>query len=109
MLTLPAGADFEIGHALLVDVGREQEFKRVIPQPDIVLEPNDGQTVIEDFKHGFLAFPFQPVSDDKQRLPLAFGPQIFQRALRGRGTGEFSCLVAGVGSEVGIVMAIALK
>jgi hypothetical protein len=41
------------------------------------------------------------MSYDKDRLALAFGPQIFQGALRGRGAGKFAGLVAGVGSKYG--------
>ena len=31
LLALPAGSDFEIRHPLLVDLGRQQQFERVVP------------------------------------------------------------------------------
>ena len=93
MLALLAGPDFEIGDALFVDLGREQQFEWIVTQPDVVLESNNGQAVVEDLESGFRALSLQAMSDDKHRLPLALSAQIFQGALRRGGAGELAGLV----------------
>jgi hypothetical protein len=98
LLALTARANLEEGIPLVVDLGREQEFQRVIPENGSIREPHQGEPVVKDLERGFLAFPVQKMSDDQDRLALAFGAKISQSVLRLRRTGE---LTAGAGSDRG--------
>lgn len=72
---LGTGADFKIGHALLIDFGREQEFERIVADDGAVRKFHQSNPVIENFKRGFLAFSLQDMAQDEDRLAFPFGAQ----------------------------------
>ena len=76
-----AGPDFKIGDPLVVDLGREQEFDRVVAQQSTVAELDKGDPVVEDFEGCFLPFAIQQMAKHHDRLAFALDAEIFQRML----------------------------
>jgi len=68
LLALSAGSNFEVGDALVVDVGGQEQFQRVIADCAAVREFDDSQTVVKDLEGSFLSFSGQEVPEDKHRL-----------------------------------------
>jgi len=81
LLALAARANLEESIPLVVDLGREQEFQRVIPENGSIHELYQGKPVVKYLERGFLAFPIQKMSDDQDRLPFAFGAKISKSVL----------------------------
>ena len=76
MFALSAWANFEVGGSLVVDMGRQEQFERVIPDRAAVGKFDDGQTVVKDFKVPFLPFSGQDMPEDEHRLPLTFRTEV---------------------------------
>jgi hypothetical protein len=56
LFALPAGANFEVGGSLIVDVGGQKQLQRVISDRAAVGEFDDGQAVVKDLERSFLPF-----------------------------------------------------
>ncbi|MBF8296681.1 MAG: four helix bundle protein [Bacteroidetes bacterium] len=56
LFALPAGANFEVGGSLIVDVGGQEQLQRVISDRAAVGEFDDGQAVVKDLEGSFLPF-----------------------------------------------------
>ena len=56
LFALPAGANFEVGGSLIVDVGGQKQLQRVISDRAAVGEFDDGQAVVKDLEGSFLPF-----------------------------------------------------
>ena len=76
MFALPAGADFEVGGSLVVDVGGQEQLQRVISNRAAVGEFDDGQAVVKDLKGSFLPFSGQYMSEDEHRLSLTLRTKV---------------------------------
>ena len=76
MFALPAGANFKVGDAFVVDFGRQEQFLRIISDCAAVGKFDNGQSIVKDFKASFLAFPCQDMPDDEHRLSLALGAEV---------------------------------
>ena len=76
MLALGTGTDFEICGPVRIDVGRKQQFLRIVSNRDAVGKFDHGKTVIEHFKGGFLPFAFDQVAHDEDGLTFALRPKI---------------------------------
>ena len=76
MFALPTRANFEVGDSLVVDVGGQEQFERVIPDRAAVREFDDGQAIVKDFKVPFLPFSGQDMPEDKYRLSLTLRAEI---------------------------------
>lgn len=96
MLALGTSADLEIGGPIRVNVRGKEQLIGVVTNRSPVGEFDDGKTVIEDFKCGFLPFSIKDVTHNKHRLSLPLDAQIAQGTLRGSRAGE---LAAGTGSD----------
>jgi hypothetical protein len=96
LLALAARANLEESIPLVVDLGREQEFQRVIPENGSIRELYQGKPVVKYLERGFLASPIQKMSDDQDRLAFAFGAKISKSVLCLSHTRE---LAAGAGSD----------
>lgn len=76
MFALPAWANFEVGGSLVINMGRQEQFERVIPNHAAVVEFDDGQSVIKDFEGTFLPFSGQDMSQNEYRLSLTFRAKV---------------------------------
>lgn len=76
MFALPAGTNFKVRDALIIDLGRQEQFPRVIADRAAVGEFDNGQSIVKDFEASFLAFPRQDMPDDEHRLSLALGAEV---------------------------------
>ena len=76
MFALPARANFEVGGSLVVDVGGQEQFERVISDRAAVGEFDDGQTVVKDLEGSFLSFSRQDMPEDQHRLPLTLRAEV---------------------------------
>jgi hypothetical protein len=76
-----AGPDFKVRNAALVDFSGEKELTRIIPSMALIIEPHNGQPIIEGFKGGFLTFASEHMSKDEDRLALTLDTEILQRSL----------------------------
>jgi hypothetical protein len=56
LLALPAGANFEVGGSLIVDVGGQEQLKGIISDRAAVWEFDDSQAIVKNLKVPFLAF-----------------------------------------------------
>ena len=88
MLALGAWTYFKKGGSIRVDIGRKEQFIRVVADCHTVGKLHDGKTVVKDFECRFLSFPLEHVAHHKHRLPFPFCPEITQRMLRGGCAGE---------------------
>lgn len=95
MLALEAGTDFEVGGSVWINVGRKEQFVRVISDRHAVCEFHDSQTIVKDFERGFLPFSLEDVAHHKHRLTFPLGAEIAQRVLSCGGARK---LAAGTGS-----------
>ncbi len=82
--------DFKVGNPLLIDIGREQEFQRIVPEDCTVGKFHHGQPVVKDLEGGFLPLPVQVVSHDEQGLAFPFGAEVAQATLGGGGAGKLA-------------------
>ena len=76
LLALPAGANFEIGGSLVVDVGWQEQFKRVISDGAAVGKFDDREAVVKGLEGSFLPFSGQYMPDNEHRLSLALGAEV---------------------------------
>ena len=76
LFALAAGANFEVGGSLVVDVGGQEQLQRVISDHDAVGKFNDGQAVVKDLKGSFLPFSGQYMPEDEHRLSLSFRAEV---------------------------------
>ena len=76
LLALPAGANLEIGDSLLIDLGWQAQFPRVISNYAAVGEFDDSQTVVKDLESSFLPFSRQDMPENKHGLPLALRTEV---------------------------------
>ena len=95
MLALEAGADLEVGGSVRINVGRKEQFVRVISDRHAVCEFYDSQTIVKDLERGFLPFSLQDVAHDEDGLAFSLGAEIAQRVLSCGNAGK---LAAGTGS-----------
>jgi hypothetical protein len=92
-------ADLEIRNTLIVDLGGQQEFERIIAEHGAVGKFDDCQPIVEHFKGRFLPLPLQDVTDDEHRLAPAFGPEVLESALSVPRTSKGFGLAARIGSD----------
>jgi hypothetical protein len=76
LFALEAGANFEVGGSLVVDVGGQEQLQRVISNRAAVGEFDDGQAVVKDLEGSFLPFSDQYMPEDEHRLPLTFRAEV---------------------------------
>jgi hypothetical protein len=76
LFALPAGANFEVGGSLVVDVGGQKQLQRVISNRAAVGEFDDGQTVVKDLEGSFLPFSGQYMPEDEHRLSLTLRTEV---------------------------------
>ena len=76
LATIPAGSDLKIGNSVLVNVGRQEEFKRIKAEDDAVGELDEGQAIVEHFKGCFLPLSFRDMSHHKYGLSFPFNAQV---------------------------------
>ena len=76
LFALPTGANFKVGGSLIVNMGRQKQFERVIPDHAAVGEFHDGQSVVEDLEDSFLSFSRQDMSENEYRLSLTFRAKV---------------------------------
>ena len=76
MFALPARANFEVGGSLVIDMGGQEQFERVISDRAAVGEFDDGQAIVKDFKVPFLPFSGQDMPEDEYRLSLTLRAEI---------------------------------
>jgi len=76
LLALPAGANFEVGSSLVVNVSGQEQFQWVISDRTTIGELDDGQAIVKDFKVSFLSFSGQDMPDDEHRLSLTFRSKV---------------------------------
>ena len=76
LFALSAGSNFEVGGSLVVDVGGQEQFERVIPDHTAVGEFDDGQTVVKGLEDTFLRFSGQYMPEDEHRLPLTLRAEV---------------------------------
>ncbi len=76
LLALPAGANFEVGGSLVVDVGGQEQFEWVISDRATVGEFDDCQAIVKDLKVPFLPFSSQDMSEDEHWLSLALRAEV---------------------------------
>ena len=76
LFALPAGANFEVGGSLVVDVGGQEQLQRVISDRAAVGEFDDGQAVVKDLEGSFLPFSGQYMSENEHRLSLALRAEV---------------------------------
>lgn len=81
------GTNFKIGHTPFIDFSGEQEFDRIIADDSSVAELDEGDSIVESFKNGFLSPPIEQVSEHKNRLAFSFDAEVFERVLRRRRAG----------------------
>jgi hypothetical protein len=76
LFALVAGANFEVGGSLVVDVGGQEQLQRVISDRAAVGEFDDSQAVVKDLEGSFLPFSGQYMPEDEHRLSLTFRAQV---------------------------------
>ena len=76
LFALPAGANFKVGGSLIVDVGGQEQFQRIISDQAAVGEFDDGQAVVKDLEGSFLPFSSQYMSENKYRLSLTLRAEV---------------------------------
>ena len=76
LFALSAWANFEVDGSLVVNVGGQEQFERVIPDRTAIGEFDDGQAIVKDFKVPFLPFSGQDMPEDKYRLSLTFRTEV---------------------------------
>jgi hypothetical protein len=76
LFALSAGANFEIGGSLVVDVGWQEQFKRVISDGAAVGKFDDREAVVKDLEGSFLPFSGQYMPENEHRLSLALGAEV---------------------------------
>ena len=76
LLALSTGTDLEIRGPVRIDVGRKQQFIRIVSNRDAVGKLDHGKTVVEDFEGGFLPFALDQVAHDENRLTFPLRPKI---------------------------------
>ena len=76
LFALPARANFEVGGSLVIDMGGQEQFERVISDRAAVGEFDDGQAIVKDFKVPFLPFSGQDMPEDEYRLSLTLRAEI---------------------------------
>ena len=76
LFALPAGANFEVGSSLIVDMGGQEQLQRVISDRAAVEEFDDGQTVVKDLEGSFLPFSGQYMSENEYRLSLTLRAEV---------------------------------
>ncbi len=76
MFALPAGANFEVGGSLVVDVGGQEELQWIISDCAAVGEFDDSQAIVKDFEVPFLPFPCQYMPEDEHRLPFTLCAEV---------------------------------
>ena len=76
LFALPAGANFEVGSSLIVDMGGQEQLQRVISDRAAVEEFDDGQAVVKDLEGSFLPFSGQYMSENEYRLSLTFRAEV---------------------------------
>ena len=76
LFALPAGANFEVGSSLIVDVGGQEQLQRVISDRAAVGEFDDGQAVVKDLEGSFLPFSGQYMSENEYRLSLTLRAEV---------------------------------
>ena len=90
MLALEARADLEVGGSVWINVGRKEQFVRVISDRHAVCEFHDSQTIVKDFERGFLPFSLEDVAHDEHGLAFPLGAEIAQRVLSCGGAGKLA-------------------
>ena len=76
LFALPAGANFEVGSSLIVDMGGQEQLQRVISDRAAVEEFDDGQAVVKDLEGSFLPFSGQYMSENEYRLSLTLRAEV---------------------------------
>ncbi len=76
LFALPAGANFEVGSSIVVDVGWQEQFERVISDGATVGEFDDREAVVKDLEGSFLPFSGQYMPENEHRLSLALGAEV---------------------------------
>ena len=76
LFALSAGANFEIGGSLVVDVGWQEQFKRVISDGAAVGKFDDREAVVKDLEGSFLPISGQYMPENEHRLSLALGAEV---------------------------------
>jgi hypothetical protein len=76
LLALGAGTDLEIGGSVGIDVGRKEQFVRVVPDRNSVGKFDDGKTIIKDFERGFLSLSLEDVAHHEDRLTFPLCAEI---------------------------------
>ena len=76
MFALPAWTNFEVGGSLVINMGGQEQFERVIPNHAAIVEFDDGQSVIKDLEGSFLPFSGQDMSENEYRLSLPFRAKV---------------------------------
>ena len=76
MFALPAGANFEVGGSIVVDVGRQEQFEGVISYLAAIGEFDESQAVVKDLEGSFLPFSGQYMPNNEHRLSLALRAEV---------------------------------
>lgn len=76
MFTLLAWPNFEVGDSLVINMGGQKQFQRVVSDHAAVVEFDDGQSVIKDLEGSFLTFSGQYMPENKYRLSLSFRAEV---------------------------------
>ena len=76
LFALRAGANFEVGSSLIVDMGGQEQLQRVISDRAAVEEFDDGQAVVKDLEGSFLPFSGQYMSENEYRLSLTLCAEV---------------------------------
>ena len=75
---------------MLINICGKQKLTRVVPNEPSVIELHDSKSVIKGFEDSFLLLARKNMAEHKNRLPLAFDPEILQGPLRGGGAGKLT-------------------
>jgi hypothetical protein len=76
LFALAAGANFEIGNPLFVDVGWQEQLPRVISDCAAVGEFDESQAVVKDLEGSFLPFSGQHMPENEHGLSLALRAEV---------------------------------
>jgi hypothetical protein len=90
LLALGAQTDLKIGGSVRIDVGRKEQFVRIVPHCNSVHKFDDGKTIIEDFERGFLSLTLEDVAHHEDGLTFPLGPEIAERVLSCSGARELA-------------------
>ena len=71
-----AGANFEVGDSLVVDVGGQEQFEWVISERLAIGEFHDGQAFVKDLEGSFLPFSGQHMPENEHGLSLALRAEV---------------------------------